>query len=166
MYILFDFEKGGGILEFSKTDVSNGKSVAGATIEFYKKGMNKPFLTGITNENGKINKNGATGEVARITENGGIILEEGEYFFKETKAPKGYVLNYAKHEFTIKAGEVTKDNLTNEKKIEKPSYKNNIPNKKNKSIRELPKTGNESGLYFIMLGFIGVILGMVLCRKK
>ena len=161
-------EKEKGILEFSKTDISSGKLVAGATIEFYKKGMNKPFLIGITDENGKINKNGATGEVARITENGGISLEEGEYFFKETKAPKGYILNDANHEFAIKAGEVTKDNLTNEKKIEKPSYKNNTPNKKNKSTstKELPKTGNESGLYFMMLGFIGVILGMILFRKK
>ncbi|KJU70403.1 prealbumin-like fold domain-containing protein, partial [Clostridium baratii] len=82
-----------GTLEFTKVDMSTSKPVAGATIEFYHEGSNKPFLTGITDANGLISKNGATGEIDRITDNGKIVLEEGNYYYKETKAPEGYKIN-------------------------------------------------------------------------
>ena len=158
-------EKANGTLEFTKTDLSTGKPVSGATIEFYQKGNDKPFLTAITDTNGKVSKEGASGEVDRITENGGITLSEGEYFFKETNAPKGYILNDEEHPFKIVAGEVTKDTLPNEKangtlefnkKTNSPSEKREIKN--NKKF-EIVKTGSNFDINTLL--YVGISLVLV-----
>ena len=122
-------------------------------------------MTAITDTNGKVSKEGASGEVDRITENGGITLSEGEYFFKETNAPKGYILNDEEHPFKIVAGEVTKDTLPNEKangtlefnkKTNSPSEKREIKN--NKKF-EIVKTGSNFDINTLL--YVGISLVLV-----
>ena len=89
-------------VELTKVD-DNHKALAGAQFELYKKGVNGAYEkigdTYTTNESGKIHVDG---------------LSNGEYYFVETKAPAGYVLDTTKIEFTVtKAGEVISKSLVN-----------------------------------------------------
>lgn len=87
----------------SKTDIVDGKGVPGAEIKVFDKDKKEidgsPF---ITDKNGKIVIKG---------------LEPGTYTFKETVAPKGYILSEETCEFTLDtSGKVTgKTTLTNER---------------------------------------------------
>ncbi|WP_338630896.1 SpaA isopeptide-forming pilin-related protein [Clostridium baratii] len=158
-----------GTLEFTKVDMSTSKPVAGATIEFYHEGSNKPFLIGITDANGLISKNGATGETDRITNDGKIVLEEGNYYYKETKAPEGYKINTDKHTFIITAGKITKDTLKNEKETKETKIVNkkkpDNKNEKGKDKNILPKTGynNDINLYIGLMSLFG---GLFIFKKK
>lgn len=96
-------KKQDGTVVLSKTDLVDGKGVPGAKIEITDKAgkqiTGSPF---ITDKDGKI-----------------VIkdLKPGTYTFKETVAPKGYILNQEVCEFTLGAdGKVTgKTTLTNER---------------------------------------------------
>ena len=146
--------------------MSTSKPVAGATIEFYHEGSNKPFLTGITDANGLISKQGATGETDRITDNGKIVLEEGNYYYKETKAPEGYKLNTDKHNFVITAGKITKDTLSNEKEIKViDKNKQNNKNENNHDNKILPKTGYNDDIN-LYLGLMFLFAGVFIFKKK
>jgi len=84
-----------GAVELTKVD-NNNKALAGAQFVLYKKGANgaaeKIGGTYTTNEFGKISVDG---------------LDYGDYYFVETKAPEGYVLDIRNVEFTVtKAGSV------------------------------------------------------------
>ena len=103
-----------GEISFNKTEVSTSKAVKGATISFYRSGQSVPFLTGITDENGRISRVGATGDVGKIQDNGNIKLEVGRYYLKETNAPKGYTLNPNPQYFDITSGGVVKSTLKDE----------------------------------------------------
>ena len=81
------------MLYLTKVD-EQGRPLAGATISVFKQGEDTPILTGVTNENGKIDKDTATGSIAfDIEADGRIKLEYGDYVVREDKAPNGYVLN-------------------------------------------------------------------------
>lgn len=92
-----------GTVVLSKTDLVDGKGVPGAKIEVIDKDgkqiAGSPFIT---------------------DENGNIVIKDlkpGTYTFKETVAPKGYILSEEVCEFTLGAdGKVTgKTTLTNER---------------------------------------------------
>lgn len=90
-------------VEITKTDLSGENPVPGATIEIYKVDGDKDTLiyTGITDESGKIYYDKFT---------------KGEYYFIETKAPEGYIINEEKHPFSItESGVHYTDSITNEK---------------------------------------------------
>jgi LPXTG-motif cell wall-anchored protein/uncharacterized repeat protein (TIGR01451 family) len=90
--------KGG--IKILKVDSETSKAVKGATISIY------------TNDDKLVD--------AKITAEDGTIefndLVYGDYYFVETKAPEGYLLNNNKYYFSIKDdGVILKDTLTNEK---------------------------------------------------
>ena len=80
----------------------HAKTLAGAKFELYKKSATGDTLVGTydTNQAGQI-----------VVEN----LAEGDYYFKEVKAPKGYKLNASKYGFTIVATSDEKLTVTNER---------------------------------------------------
>ncbi len=87
-----------GDLEFSKTDVSTGEIVEGATIE----------ITGLDETNNHIKFDFISSKDDKFK------LPVGKYEFKETIAPDGYVLNEEVGTFEIKEnGEVVKAELKN-----------------------------------------------------
>ena len=95
-----DVEKGD--LEFSKTDVATGEIVEGAAIE----------ITGLDETNNHIKFDFISSKDDKFK------LPVGEYEFKETIAPNGYVLNEEVGRFEIKEnGEIVKAELKN-KRIE------------------------------------------------
>lgn len=91
-------------VEITKKDLSTGQIIPGSTITIYqrqKDGTWQEYYQGITDKKGKIS----------ISK-----LPYGEYYFVETGAPLGYILNEAKHYFSINDdGYIIKDTLTNEK---------------------------------------------------
>ncbi len=83
----------------TKTDISTGKPVAGATIDIFTLD-DKLVFSGVTNNEGIIMV---------------FNLPYGKYKFVESDAPVGYILNPDVHYFEIKEdGKTVKDTLTNE----------------------------------------------------
>lgn len=107
-----------GTLDFTKTRFATSDPVAGATMEIYNNNDSANpvlILSTKTNAQGKFDKTSATKGGDLINTEGNVELEPGKYYFKETKAPDGYILNPEKHPFEIKANEVVVDTLKNEK---------------------------------------------------
>ena len=90
-----------GELDFTKTDVTNGKVIDGAKIK----------ITGLEAQNKHI-----IIEFTSSKEGNKFNLPEGKYEFKEVTAPEGYKLNKEVGTFEIKDGQITKANLKNERK--------------------------------------------------
>ncbi|MEG2529989.1 MAG: prealbumin-like fold domain-containing protein, partial [Anaerovoracaceae bacterium] len=136
-----------GTLEISKVDVETGETLAGAIFEILDKDKNLIF-TGSTDDGGKLSV-------------GNIPL--GIYYYHETKAPIGYLLNDKLYKFQLKEnGEVVKATMVNGKEPlvpEKPDKpKKSIPQFKPQYIRpEIPQTGDSSNLlgYLILLIIAG-----------
>ena len=89
-------------VELTKTELTTGKAVPGATLEVYEKETGKKVYEAVTDKDGKLP---------------GLKLPFGEYYFLETKAPKGYLLNDKKQYFTVeRSGKVVgHTNIENEK---------------------------------------------------
>ncbi len=91
-------------LYLKKTDLSKANVIEGATIEIYRINDDESetlIYTGITDEEGKIEYD---------------LLVKGKYYFRETNAPEGYILDDSKHYFEINEGGIIIDEaITNEK---------------------------------------------------
>ena len=86
-------------VEITKTDVSTGKPLAGAKIKIYAEDKETVLAEGITDSNGKF----AFGP-----------LKPGKYYFQESGAPEGYVLDETLFPFEVKpGGEIVKCTMTN-----------------------------------------------------
>ena len=104
-----------GTVTISKTDLVDGTPVPGATIEVFKI---------VKDENGKTTEQPVNGSPFKTDENGKITiteLEAGDYKFKETVAPDGYVTNETSCKFSVdQHGQVKgKTTLTNKKMNDK-----------------------------------------------
>ena len=88
-----------GTLEFTKTDISESKTLPNTLIEIYDSNDELVF-SGRTDENGKIVINN---------------LKSGKYYILEKEAPEGYQLNNEKMYFEIKEdGEIVKSSMKDE----------------------------------------------------
>ena len=102
-----------GTLEFTKTDVSESKTLPNTVIEIYNE-KDELIFKGKTNEKGQI-----------VIKN----IKYGKYYIIEKEAPEGYTINPEKMYFEIKEdGEIIKATMKDEKIIEVPdTEKNKFP---------------------------------------
>lgn len=97
-------------VEITKTDVSTGEVLAGAKIKIYAEDKTTVLHEGVTDSSGKF----AFGP-----------LKPGKYYYQESGAPAGYILDDKLYEFEVKDnGEIVKCTLTN-----KPEEKPEAPGK-------------------------------------
>nr|WP_043014144.1 SpaA isopeptide-forming pilin-related protein [Clostridium perfringens] len=89
-----------GDVDFTKTDVTTGENIEGAKIE----------IIGLDEQNKHIKF-----EFDSSLEGNKFKLPVGKYQFKETQAPNGYELSTGVGEFEVKADEVIKSELKNER---------------------------------------------------
>lgn len=124
-----------GTIKITKTDAVTGKVIPGATITITDKN-GKKIVEGITNKEGNVE----------------FKLEYGTYYFKESKAPKGYILDETPHQFSItKDGQIIKAVMTNKAKA------------------SVPKTGTYIVAVAIIFGCLSISFGalcIVYYRKK
>ncbi len=94
-------ERKQGDLEFTKTDVTDGKVIEGAKVKITAiEGLSK----------------GKVIEFTSSKDGNKFTLDEGKYTFEEVLAPNGYRLNKEVGTFEIKDGQITKANLKDERK--------------------------------------------------
>ncbi|MGU8258823.1 SpaA isopeptide-forming pilin-related protein [Clostridium perfringens] len=89
-----------GDVDFTKTDVSTGENIEGAKIE----------IVGLEEQNKHIKV-----DFTSSKDGNRFTLPEGKYEFRETQAPNGYELSTEVGEFEVKADEVIKAELKNER---------------------------------------------------
>ncbi len=95
-----------GILEFTKTDISETESLPNTLIEIYNADTNELVFSKKTDKDGKIK-----------IEN----IKYGKYYIIEKEAPEGYQLNPEKMYFEIKVnGEIVKATMKDEKIVNIP----------------------------------------------
>ncbi|WP_154214539.1 MULTISPECIES: LPXTG cell wall anchor domain-containing protein [Bacillus cereus group] len=116
-----------GAVDLIKTG-ANDKALAGAEFSLFKKDGTEVRKKLVTDGNGHIRVQG---------------LEYGEYYFQETKAPKGYLLDSTKREFFIKnSGTVNEDGTITSGELVKVEVKNyeepTIDKKINGNLGTLP----------------------------
>ena len=87
-------------MELTKTDISTGEVLEGAHFKIYKEDKTTVVVEGVTTVTGKVTFN----------------LDAGKYYYQETSAPGGYILDDEMYEFEVKAGEITKCQALNKKK--------------------------------------------------
>ncbi|MCX0404079.1 SpaA isopeptide-forming pilin-related protein [Clostridium perfringens] len=93
-------ERKQGDLEFTKTDVTDGRIIEGAKIKIIcVEGLSKGKAIEFTSFN-DVNK---------------FTLDKGKYTFEEISAPNGYEINKEVGTFEIKDGQITKANLKDER---------------------------------------------------
>ena len=148
-----------GLVELKKVDSSNSSKVLqGAEFSLY-------------HSNGKLIKENLP------TDKNGLLtvpdLEEGKYYFIETKAPTGYILSQEKHFFTINVGEkasIAKITVTNEAKpvIPKEPGKPSKPTSGGTTTTKklLPKTGEVINDLFVYGWTILLTSSFMLFWKK
>ena len=122
-----------GSIEITKTDVVTGDTLPNTIIE-------------ILDKDGNVIRSGET------EENGVITFEElpyGTYFYKESRAPKGYLIDETSHEFSItEDGQVIKAVMTN------------------KAIEDIPNTGTNIVYVADAAVALGAVLGNLLITYK
>ncbi|HAT4309547.1 TPA: hypothetical protein I9080_003410, partial [Clostridium perfringens] len=101
-------ERKQGDLEFTKTDVTDGKVIEGAKIKITAiEGLSK----------------GKVIEFTSSKDGNKFTLDEGIYTFEEVLAPNGYEINKEVGTFEIKDGQITKVNLKDERTTGKLLFK-------------------------------------------
>ncbi|MBO3322821.1 Cys-Gln thioester bond-forming surface protein [Clostridium perfringens] len=93
-------ERKQGDLEFTKTDVTDGRIIEGAKIKI-------TCIEGLSE--------GKVIEFTSSKDGNKFTLDEGKYTFEEISAPNGYEINKEVGTFEIKDGQVTKANLKDER---------------------------------------------------
>lgn len=116
-----------GAVDLIKTGV-NEKALAGAVFSLFKKDGTEVKKELVTDANGHIRVQG---------------LVYGEYYFQETKAPKGYVIDPTKREFFVKnSGTINEDGTITSGTVVKLEVKNyeepTIDKKINGKLEALP----------------------------
>ena len=113
-----------GSIEITKTDVSTGELIPNCEIEILDADMNV-IISDKTDENG----------IVKFT------LPVGKYYYRECKAPKGYLIDTTPYEFEIlEHGKIIKAKMTNEK----------IPDD------DVPQTGIKEVFPVLLISMLGV----------
>ena len=122
-----------GTFEFNKSDISTGEVLPNTKIEVYT--YEDDY------ENGTLIFEGYTDSLGNIKIPN---LFAGKFYFVESEAPEGYVLNDSKNFFEItKDGEVIKANMTNER-----------------IVLSVPKTLDNSNIVVNIIGIINIIISL------
>ena len=167
VFVFENIEKTGSVI-LNKVDKENSTPLTGVEFELF---------TEASESLGKY----TTGEDGKITVDG---LKKGNYYFVETKALEGYVLNKEKIEFIIEFNqqsplEITVENKKEEKPVTKPTTKPTIkpttsttkPTNTSTSTTKkpitalIPKTGDKS-LAVIFTLLVLAIGGVVINNRK
>ncbi|WP_058211187.1 SpaA isopeptide-forming pilin-related protein [Lactococcus lactis] len=145
-----NLEKVGSVI-LTKSDSATGKVLDGATFDLFDSKGKLVYKSLVTNSKGQIEVNN---------------LKPGNYYFKETKAPTGYVLNDKnQYAFTIElqtTAKISKVSVTN---VKEKGLLNPVKHISNSKDKGLPKTGDSSNGWIMIIGLIILISAMVVAFK-
>lgn len=141
-----------GKIELTKREILTGKLISGCEVEI-KNEQGKTLIKGTTDRGGKV-----------IFDR----LPVGNYFYKEVKAPTGYLLDQKEYPFTIETdGQVVKVVMENKPETKKEDKNKEQPKEQTK--KQVPKTGDDSQpvLFFMLAGIsLAGMIGIVLLKKR
>ena len=142
----------GGII-ITKVDSKTGEALSGATFEIWSSKTEGEGSSAKTVPDKMIHK-GTTGADGRLS----LSLDYGTYFYRETEAPEGYVLDNNFYEIRVSSLMPAQVTVTNEKedteepdKAEKPDKPKPTKPEKPQKPSEVPKTGDTSCMMFYLI---------------
>ena len=146
-------EPGKGSIIITKVDSKTGEALSGAAFEIWSSKTEGEGNSEKTVPDKMIHK-GTTGADGRLS----LSLDYGTYFYRETEAPEGYVLDNNFYEIRVSSLMSAQVTVINEKedteepeKPEKPDKPKPTKPEKPQKPSEVPKTGDTSSMMFYMI---------------
>lgn len=146
-------DSGKGSIIITKVDGKTGEALSGATFEIWSSKTEGEGSSAKTVPDKMIHK-GTTGADGRLP----LSLDYGTYFYRETEAPEGYVLDNNFYEIRVSSLMPAQVTVTNEKedteepeKPEKPDKPKPTKPERPQKPSEVPKTGDTSGMMFYLI---------------
>lgn len=146
-------DPGKGSIIITKVDSKTGKVLSGATFEIWSSKTEGEGSSAKTVPDKMIHK-GKTGVDGSLP----FSLDYGTYFYRETEAPEGYILDDNFYEIRVSSLMSAQVTVTNEKedteepdKPDKPDKPKPTKPEKPQKPFEVPKTGDNSEMLFYMI---------------
>ncbi|MGF6375708.1 hypothetical protein M2140_000757 [Clostridiales Family XIII bacterium PM5-7] len=143
-----------GKLELIKKDGATGKKLSGAKFQLINS-VGETIATKTTNDEGRVMFSDLT---------------PGTYFYREIKAPKGYLIDEEYYRVEVNGGKTISITIVNHRETEKPeNTESNLPDKTKQKLtaNQNPKTGDDARMPIMTLMMsLAALIGLLRINRK